>query len=838
MTRRTVPLARLQGLLDADRGLAGAEWRDRLARYGPNDIIEIAGTPWWDLVRDTLRDPMIWFLLVTSALYGALGERAETVTLLIATLPLIGMDAFLHRRTQASTEGLSSRLAVRATVLRDGSPCEVPATEVVPGDLALVGASEPFPADGIIIAATALQVDESALTGEAYPIRKQPLLQPPQDGPEPALDSEHWGFAGTRALTGQAKLRVVFTGGETLYGEIVRSATSGAHARTPLQSAIASLVSVLIVAASVICLILAYVRLRDGYGWVDALVSALTLAVAALPEEFPVVFTFFLGVGVYRLAKRQALVRRAVSVENIGRVSYICSDKTGTITEGRLHLTHLVPAGELSEEQALSLAAIASRRDSNDPLDTAIWREVERRGLRNHRPEVIETFPFTEDTRRETAIVREHDGAGGSEERVIAVTKGSPEVILPMAQLDGPEHKACTERVAALAAEGHKIIACAWRRLDRSSWTGAEPEHGYRLAGLLAFEDPVREGVAHAIDACREAGIHTIMVTGDHPITALVVAREIGLGDGAPVVISAEEMEQRLIGGEGRSLREVDVIARAVPSQKLALVRALQESGEIVAVTGDGVNDVPALQAADIGIAMGERGTRSAREVAAIVLLDDNFRTIVGAIGEGRQLFRNLQLSFQYLLMIHIPLVITAALIPLAGYPVLYLPIHIVWYEMIVHPTMLLVFQNLPLTEKLARSRPRRSASFFRRRDWLLIAVVGALITLLVVAGYVRSLGAGRNVEHARAMALAALTVSSGMLTAYLSRLRTGMSRLIAGCTIASSLLLIQVPPLAKLLHLQPLHWDDWATAVAGSVAAVMAPLLLNSLVSSGRSSS
>jgi len=838
MTRRTVPLARLLGLLDAERGLTSAEVRDRLARYGSNDIVETAGAPWWDLIRDTARDPMIWFLLFTSALYGVLGELTETVILLVAAVPLIAMDAFLHRRTQASTEGLSSRLAVRATVVRDGSTCEVPATEVVPGDLALVGASEPFPADGITVGATDLQVDESALTGEAYPIRKQPLLEPPQDGSEPALDSEHWCFAGTRALTGQAKLRVVFTGGETLYGEIVRSATRGAHARTPLQSAIASLVSVLIVAASVICLILAYVRLRDGYGWVDALVSALTLAVAALPEEFPVVFTFFLGVGVYRLAKRQALVRRAVSVENIGRVSCICSDKTGTITEGRLHLTHVAPVGELSEEQVLSLAAVAARRDSNDPLDTAIWREAERRGVLSRPPEVIETFPFTEDTRRETAIVREHDGAGSPEERVIAVTKGSPEVIVPMSQLEGRERQACTDRVADLAAEGHKIIACAWRRLDRDGWTGTEPEHGYRLAGLLAFEDPVREGVAHAIDACRRAGIHTIMVTGDHPITARVVAREIGLGDDAPVVISAEEMEQRLASGAGRSLRQVDVIARAVPSQKLALVRALQESGEIVAVTGDGVNDVPALQAADIGIAMGERGTRSAREVAAIVLLDDNFRTIVGAIGEGRQLFRNLQLSFQYLLMIHIPLVITAALIPMAGYPVLYLPIHIVWYEMIVHPTMLLVFQNLPLTDGLARSRPRRSASFFRRRDWVLIAIVGGLITLLVVAGYVRSLGAGRNVEHARAMALAALTVSSAILTAYLSRLRTGMSRLIAGCTIASSLLLIQVAPLAKLLHLQPLHWDDWATAGAGSIAAVMAPLLLSSLIASARRSS
>ena len=250
---------------------------------------------------------------------------------------------------------------------------------------------------------------------------------------EPAVDAEHWGFAGTRVLTGRAHLRVVFTGGETLYGEIVRSAAGGVHARTPLQAAIANLVSALLVAAAVMCLVLAFVRLRQGYGWVDALVSAATLAVAALPEEFPIVFTFFLGVGVYRLAKRQALVRRAVSVENIGRVSCICTDKTGTITEGRLHLTHLVAVDEISDEGLLDLAAVASRHDSNDPLDSAILRAVAASSRRKAAAEVLETFPFTEDSRRETAIIRDHDGV------VLAATKGSPEVILPMSTLSEAE---------------------------------------------------------------------------------------------------------------------------------------------------------------------------------------------------------------------------------------------------------------------------------------------------------------------------------------------------------------------------------------------------------------
>jgi len=811
MTRRPLPVDRLRGLLSGDRGLSALEVQERQQRYGLNDVVEVAGNRWVDLACDTARDPMIWFLVAVSVLYGILGDVVEALTLFAAVVPLVGIDAFLHQRTRASTEGLASRLATRATVMRDRRAVEISAVEIVPGDLVVVSAAEPFPADGVILAGAELQVDESVLTGEAYPVRKRPLAEVPQDGGEPAIEVDHWAFAGTRLLTGRATVRVAFTGAETVYGEIVRSASSGTRARTPLQTSIASLVSVLVTAAAVICLVLAFVRLRQGYGWVDALVSALTLAVAALPEEFPVVFTFFLGVGVYRLAKRQALVRRAVSVENIGRVTCICSDKTGTLTEGRLHLTHLVPADGLADVRLLTLAAIAARPESNDPLDTAVLREADARSARAGGFEVLETFPFTEDARRETAIVQT-DG------RVLAATKGSPEVIIGMAAMSTAERQAWEQRVTTLATEGHRVIGCAWRLLDGGNWTGGEPQRGYRFAGLLALEDPVRAGVAHAVDACRDAGIHIIMVTGDHPLTALAVAREVGLGGETPTVISGEELEDLLANGGGEALHRVDVIARAVPSQKLALVRALQARNEIVAVTGDGVNDVPALQAADIGIAMGERGTRSAREVAAIVLLDDNFRTIVRAIGEGRQLFRNLQLSFQYLMLVHIPLVITAAVIPLAGYPVLYLPVHIVWLEMIIHPTALLVFQDVAATERLGRAHVNGPARFFSVRDWLAIAFVGTLITALVVGGYVHSVDAGRNVEHGRAMALGVLTLVSATVTAVLSGLHTWMSRALSVATVVLSVVLIQVPFIAMRLHVQPLHLDDWGHVLLGGL--------------------
>jgi Ca2+-transporting ATPase len=327
-----VPTDRLGPDWPRAAGLTAGRALELRQRYGPNDIVEAVEHPWWALARETAADPMIWFFGGTSVMYGFVGQFAEAATLLAAIVPLVVMDVFLHRRTQASTEGLKSRLASRATVVRDGAPIEVAARDVVPGDVATVVTGETFPADGIVLAGADLQVDESSLTGESYPVRKRPVTAPTHAGTEPRVGHEQWVFAGTRLLTGRASLLVAYTGRESVYGEIVRSASGAAQSRTPLQQAIQSLVVALSIVALVLCAILVVVRLRQGHGWLDATISAVTLATAALPEEFPVVFAFFLGVGVYRLARSGALVRRAVSVENIGRVSCICSDKTGTIT--------------------------------------------------------------------------------------------------------------------------------------------------------------------------------------------------------------------------------------------------------------------------------------------------------------------------------------------------------------------------------------------------------------------------------------------------------------------------------------------------------------------------
>lgn len=809
---RTVPLDRFHDLPDMTKGLAEHQVEAQGARYGQNLILETPPGGWIWLLQETAKDPMLWFLVGTSGIFAFVGQWTEAAVLLGALVPFLGMDAYLNRRTQASIEGLSSRLATQATVERDGRGVVIASVALVPGDVVVIGAGGAIPADGLFVQGERMQADESSLTGEAFPVSKEALVHFPRSDADTQIDGRNWGFAGTRLLTGEGLLRVVYTGSETLYGEIVRSATRGAHTRTPLQEAVARLVAVLVAGAGLVCLVLAWVRFQQGHGLLDALLSAVTLAVAALPEEFPVVLTFFLGVGVYRLARKQALVRRAVVVENIGRVSCICSDKTGTITEGRLQLTHRCPAGDVSDERLLRLAAAASRRETGDPTDSAILDSLDQ-------PlpwELVASFPFTEDRKRETGVVREN-GA------LLAAVKGAPEVVLAQSDLLPAERARWLERIDEFAGTGHKVIACAWRALDGPVWPGGEPDRNFQLAGLMCFEDPVRPGVSEALQACRRSGIRVIMVTGDHPSTARAVAREIGLGAGEPLVVEGDQVAVRLAQGDKSCLNDVDVIARAVPAQKLDLVRALQAGGDIVAVTGDGVNDVPALLAADIGIAMGERGTRSAREVAAIVLLDDNFRSIVRAIAEGRQLFTNLQLSFQYLLMIHLPLVVTAALIPLAGYPLLYLPIHVVWLELIIHPTALLVFQEMPGDHDLLPVQRNARLSFFNRLQWMTIIAVGILVTAMVAASYLRSLGAGYDVEHARAMAMVVLTTASAGITASLSRLRGQVARIVVAGTMALSLLLVQMPALAMLLHLKPLHADDWMLAIgAGLVASLL----------------
>lgn len=814
---KIISFANLKNISANDGGLSSHQVAKQRSLYGKNIIVEVSGNPWLVLFIDTIKDPMIWFLVGIGSVFYLTGELIDAITLFVAVLPLMFMDAILHWRTQASTSTLKGQLASQVRVLRESKFLQIDSSELVPGDTVIVATGDILPADGIFKTTENVQIDESSLTGESLPITKAAANLDPfsySSESKVAVAADSLGYAGTRVLSGNATLIVLFTGTQTSYGEIVQSVSRMPHQRTPLQKAIDQLVRLLVFAAISFCLLLAAIRVYQGHGWLDALLTAATLAVAALPEEFPVVFTFFLGVGIFRLAQKRALVRQAVSVENIGRITQICTDKTGTITQGTLKLSHLIPAEGLSEDSLLQ-NALASASSGSDPLDLAIHEMAKSKNLQV--PARLRTIPFTEDRKRETSYILHKN------DKTLITIKGSPETILSMTSLPLVAKQSWKEKVSYWAKSGHKVIGCAAVEASAGR-TDDEPEQGYEFNGLLIFEDPIRPEAPDALSYCHKAGIRVLMITGDHPDTATAIAKAVGLTvKEEPRVLCAEDEPQKFseqwLSDNPDFIKKFDVIARCKPLHKFWIVQSLKKSGEIVAVTGDGVNDVPALKAADIGIAMGERGTRSAREVSSIILGDDNFNTIIKAIREGRQLFRNLKKSFEYLLLIHIPLVLTAAVIPLLGYPLVFMPVHIVWLELIIHPTALLCFQEHLKEEETFKNQK----SFFNSSDVFRICLVGFLLATLIGWSFVNGIeNQGLDIATARANSIALLSMWSVVSTLYLTQFRSSISNILSSCIALLSISLIQASGELNFLKLAPLSLRDWLQIVLIVAIAIL----------------
>lgn len=781
-------------------------------KFGLNNIAQTQNRPILELMKDTFSDPMIWLLFCISVIFFFIGQTQEAISLFLAIIPLLLMDAYLHRRTQVSVDSLMGQLSSEASVFRNGEQITINTLDIVPGDLVHLSSNIYLPADGIFEDTSELQIDESALTGEALPIQKKKIFDSKENlyqHDSLSISADYLGFAGTRTLRGSGKLRILQTGKNTLYGEIVQSVTTARHEKTPLQLEITKLVKLLSVGSFFMCLVLAMVRVFQGKGWVDAFLSAATLAVAAIPEEFPVVFTFFLGVGVYRLAKRNALVRRAVSVENIGRVSCICSDKTGTITLGQLKLNQLIPQENFNEIELIKVSVAASDPFASDPVDQSILELSKEKNI--EAPRRIQAFPFTEDRKRESVFTS--DDAGSFQ----CYSKGSPETLMRMSNLNNEEISYWNQKISYFAFKGNKVLSCAKKKMTKDEVAlRSEPDSNFTFLGLLIFEDPPRKEVKNAIDYCKKNLIKVIMITGDHTETARSVAKEVGIGGADPNVFSAElnpeHFQESWLINNPSFLDKLDVVSRCTPMQKFNIVKSLRTNNQVIAVTGDGVNDVPALKAASIGIAMGMRGTKSAKEVASIILTDDNFSTIVHAIQEGKQLYLNLGNSFEYLFLIHIPFVLTAALIPLVGYPILYLPIHVIWLELIIHPTALFSFQEEIMDINL---HTVSKGSFFSRDNFLTSFIMGTLVTLVIFVSFKRSLLSDSSLSHARSMVLAIMSFWNVGIVFYLTKLKTFSSKVISFLTILASVVIIESNIISQRLHLSPLNFKDWLFVLA-----------------------
>jgi Ca2+-transporting ATPase len=816
----------------SEPGLTSAQAAALLAEHGPNLLVPATkrqGT--LDLIWRSVRDPMVLLLVVASAVYTATGDVIDALVTAVAVLPIAAVGLVLERRSQGALDRLRKLTAPAATVLRDGTFQQIPAVEIVPGDVLSVREGDVIPADAQLVEGANVVTDEATLTGESMPVEKSP-------------SGDRTLLAGTTLVAGRGTALVSSTAGGTEYGRVGRLVAEVKQPPTPLERLVRRFTSRLLLVALVFCFVVALVELVRGRGLAAALIAGVSLAMAAVPEEFPMVYTLYLALGAWRLARNNALVRRLSGVEGLGAASVICSDKTGTLTMGRPAVAVLSPMGEGvsgdGERELLEAALLASETNPFDPLDIAVVEAARERGLEVGRRAIVRDYGFDPHARYMSHVL-------SSDRGLEVAAKGALEGILARSRVSPTIRAAAEASNAELADKGMRVLAVAHGRLSKLGHARRDDEEHLRFVGLVAFADPLRPGVREAIRECRTAGIRVIMITGDHPATARALALALEMPGGDTVATGADVEA----GGErlAETAAHANVFARVRPEQKYALVRELKRQGSIVAMTGDGINDAPALREADIGVAMGKRGTEVAREAATLVLLDDNFATIVAAVREGRRIFNNLRKAFVYLVAFHLPLLLTAFIVPLLGAPLLLLPVHLVLLELFVHPVVSLVFEDAPAAPGLMREPPRLPSQFLlARRDLIMATAQGTVLTAGVIGLYAWRLGIGEPGDEARSTAFAALLLGQIVLLV-IERTRprliwrgTGdfgrISVIVLGAALAGVVVAIYVPPLAGVLKLVPIPAQEFGLAAIVAAACTLWAEPLKLVQRSGRPTS
>ena len=753
------------------RGLSQAEAARRLADLGPNELPNSSGRGILRIILETMREPMFLLLLGAAGLYLLVGDLGEGLFLMGGALATIGLVVFQEARSERALAALREMSQPHARVIRDNVEQRVAARDLVPGDIVLIGEGERLPADGMLSAGDVLSVDESALTGESAPVSKHPV------GPGETVDADitpgaasgPYLFSGTLVVRGQAVAQVLQTGPRTALGQIGVSLAAIEQEPTPLQKTAGRLVTLLGLLAigfgGVVAITFGLLR----GDWVAGALAGLTVAISLIPEEFPMLLAVFLALGAWRLATQHVLVRRSAVIEALGGATVLCVDKTGTLTENRMEVARLwthaddgvVGAGPIKPGPGANLlrhAGLASATRPVDPMDKAVRRLMETSGLRHDEvsAEPERTWPLRAD---QMAVIQVWRRSGNDR---LAAAKGAPEAIFRLCGLADPEVARLTSVVNALAEQGLRVLGVA-----SSYVTGAFPDDPAKVKfgfdGLVGFLDPVRKDVPAALQEACAAGISVVMITGDHPATAMAIARAAGIDTTGGVLLgseiaalSASELADRL--------RDVRVFARIVPEQKLQIVQGLKADGEVVAMTGDGVNDAPALEAAHIGIAMGLKGTDVAREAADLVLMDDSFASIVGGVRLGRRIFVNLRKALIYVTAIHVPIAGLALIPIILGLPQFLFPMHVVFLQLVINPICAMVFEAEPGSASAMQRPPRRrDEALFGPAQLGLAAVQGVGVLIAVFSVYVWALSRYPENE-ARGAAFLALVVSNLML--------------------------------------------------------------------------
>ncbi|PPQ45402.1 cation-translocating P-type ATPase [Rhodopseudomonas palustris] len=838
--------AELASASDTITGLSEREAAARLATEGYNELPSPDRRTLLGIVLEVVREPMLALLLGGGVVYMALGDLKEAIILLIfATLSVV-ITVVQEARTERVLETLRDLTSPRALVIRDGIRKRIAGREVARGDVMVLSEGDRVAADAVLLQADDLLVDESLLTGESVPVRKlsrgeadATTLRRPGGDDQPAV------YSGSLVVRGGGLAEVVATGPRSEIGKIGQALGSLQTEAPRLQIQTRAVVRTfgLIAAGFTALVVVLYGTLRDG--WLDAVLAGITVGMSMLPEEFPVVLTVFMAMGAWRISQARVLTRRAAAIEALGSATVLCTDKTGTLTENRMSVAELrLTSGEVFRPREggalpvgfatlLETGLLAAAPDPFDPMDQALHRLAG-----DHLPggsgdrTLVHSYGLRRDLLAMTQVWRDTDDRSD----YVVAAKGAPEAIARMCGLDDAALGALSDTVDAMATEGLRVLGVARASHPDQDWPATQLGFRFEFLGLVGLADPLRAAVPAAVADCRAAGIRVVMITGDYPATAQAIARQAGID--AETCVTGEEIAALDDAALAERLRRATVFARIMPEQKLRIVQALKADGEVVAMTGDGVNDAPSLKAAHIGIAMGGRGTDVAREASAIVLLDDDFASIVKAVRLGRRIYDNLVKAMGFIFAVHVPIAGLALLPLLFGLPILLGPIHIAFLEMIIDPVCSIVFEAETAEDDAMRRPPRDPEQPLFSRALIVWGMLQGLLVFLLVAG-VFVIGQMRAMPDTelRALTFFALVLSfvglifvnrsfsASLLTALRrpNAMLAGMLSIVAVVLIAS----LAWPWLRDLFRFGPLHPDDLGlTAAAALVVLIVLELV------------
>jgi P-type Ca2+ transporter type 2C len=833
-----IPAAKL------NEGLSGDEANQLLAYFGPNEIPSDKGHGLLAIILDVMKEPMFLLLVAAAAIYATLGDKAES--LLVASFA--GLTILLviiqQNRSEKAIQALQLLAAPTARVMRDGREQQIAARVLVPGDILLIGEGERIAADAILKEGHGLQVDESILTGEAVPVRKLPeSIAKDNDTRIPGGDDQPHLYSGTLVVSGHGIAEVQFTVSATKAGDIGKSLANIKSDDTILQKSVTRVVKIFgFLAIIVSSILILFYGLTRG-DWLQGALSGVALAMAMLPEEFPVVLAIFLALGALRLSHIGVLARRSSAIEALGAATILCVDKTGTLTKNEMRLRCVAGQNQLFDltssapieegpRATLRVAMLASRARSVDPLDRAVHATA---SLINDcgqgKLEFVREYGLTPQLLAMTSVWQ---NAGGE---FFVASKGAPEAIFALCHLGQSEKAAIEKEIINLAQRGWRVLAVASADHADASLPDDPQAFDFRYQGLIAFEDPLRDSVPASVREAKAAGIAVAMITGDYPATASAIAKEAGI-DGKNAVLTGPEISSMNDADLRAAVLKTHVFARVQPNQKLRIVAALSANSEVVAMTGDGVNDAPALKAAHIGIAIGPRGTDVAKEASDLVLMKEDFSLIVSSIRLGRRIFDNLRKVMIYITAVHVPIAGLALLPVLFGFPPVMLPVHVVLTEMIIDPICSLAFEN-EADEPGIMSRPPRNAAdpIVGVAQIMLGLIQGFLLLIATLAVYWFSLQNSGNDGVARALAFIALTAGNLTLVRVNGAQGFTITRvfskghlsfwIIASLGILTIWAAIQFPILRDLLKFDvPTHFDVGVAAFVGIVSVLLFDLL------------